>query len=114
MPRIIDVHRRTQISAARESQPDALGPLLAERVLAGNVPVEAVAGLLAVSRPTIYRWLYGETHPRNAEKITRIRRLLRVLEQAHDAAQLPLTGSVAQRVLATAQLVKTYRPPSRL
>jgi hypothetical protein len=113
MGRIITNARREQIRQARIDDPDALGPKLAELALDGNVPIGAVAVLLAVSEPTIYRWMYAESHPRDRDKILKINRLLTVLRKAKRAKELPLEGTVAERTDKVAELVAKYRPAPR-
>lgn len=110
MTRIITADRRQQIADARATDPDAVGPMLGELVVEGNVPVEAVAELLLVSDVTIYRWMYGMVSPRDADKVKKIQRLLTILRKAKRAGELPLGGSVRERVKAVGRLVLTYRP----
>lgn len=111
MGRIITPTRLDDIAAARKADPEALGPILAELIIDGNVPVEAVAGLLVVSEPTIYRWMYGYSKPRDLDKIAKIKKLLTVLRKAKRGKDLPLAGTTKERVKATGQLVVKYRPP---
>lgn len=114
MGRIITQERRDQIARARAAQPDALGPMLAELVLDGNIPIEAVAKMLLVSEPTVYRWMYCESAPRDQAKILMIKRFLTVLRKAKRANELPLSGTTQARVTGTAQLIMKYRPqPTR-
>lgn len=110
MGRIITEDRRAQISAARAADPEAVGPILAELVIEGNIPVDTVAALLAVSEPTIYRWMYGDSHPRDPDKIAKINRLLTVFRKAKRSKDLPLAGTATERAKATVALVKKYRP----
>lgn len=110
MPRIITADRRQQIADARAADPEALGPMLGELIIAENVPVEAVAGLMAVSDVTIYRWMYGQSSPRDADKVQKLKRLLIVLRKAKRARDLPLSGTVKQRIAATGRLIITHRP----
>ena len=110
MGRTISADKINQINAARIADPDALGPMLGELVIRGNVPVEAVASLLAVSEPTIYRWMYSESVPRDADKIVKIKRLLTVLRKATRAKDLPLRGTIKDRIKQTGQLVVDHRP----
>lgn len=112
MTRIINADRRKQIANARATDPEALGPMLGELVVAGNLPVEAVAELLSVSDVTIYRWMYGVVGPRDPGKILKLKRLLTVLRKAQRARELPLGGSVKERCKAVFQLVLTHRPQS--
>lgn len=111
MGRIITPARMDAIKRAREADPEALGPIMAELVIEGNVPVEAVAGLLSVSEPTIYRWMYGDSKPRDLDKIAKIKKLLTVLRKAKRGKDLPMAGSTKERVKITGQLVMKYRPP---
>jgi hypothetical protein len=110
MSRIITADRRQQIADARIADPEALGPMLGELVVEGNVPVEAVAELLSVSDVTIYRWMYGMVSPRDEKKIVKLKRLLTVLRKAKRARDLPLGGSVRERVRAVGRLVIAHRP----
>lgn len=111
MGRILTPARLDDIKAARTADPESLGPIMAELIVDGNVPVEAVAGLLAVSEPTIYRWMYGYSKPRDIDKIAKIKKLLTVLRKAKRGKDLPLAGSTKDRVKSTAYLVTKYRPP---
>lgn len=111
MGRIITDERKLQIAQARAKDPAALGPLLAELVIDGNVPVEAVAELLSVSEPTIYRWMYGHSNPRDADKIVKIKKFLTILRKAKRARDLPLAGTIKARIEATGLLVLKHRPP---
>ena len=111
MGRIITTARLDDIKVAREADPEALGPIMAELVIDGNVPVEAVAGLLSVSEPTIYRWMYGYSKPRDIDKIAKIKKLLTVLRKAKRGHDLPLSGTTKERIRATGHLVAKYRPP---
>lgn len=113
MGRIITAARIEDIQQARQSDPDALGPVLAELIIDGNVPVEAVAGLLVVSEPTVYRWMYGQSKPRDLDKIAKIKRLLTVLRKAKRAKDLPLSGTTKERVKSMGGLVVKHRPLSR-
>lgn len=110
MGRIITTNRMKDIALAREADPEALGPIMAELIIEGNVPVEAVAQLLSVSEPTIYRWMYGYSKPRDLDKIAKIKKLLTVLRKAKRAKDLPLAGTTRDRVKATELLVITHRP----
>lgn len=110
MGRIITPSRLESIKAAREADPEALGPTLAELVIDGNVPIEAVASLLNVSEPTIYRWMYSSSKPRDLDKIAKIKRLLTVLRKAKRAKDLPLSGTIKERIKQTGQLVVKHRP----
>lgn len=110
MSRTINAERRKQIANARATDPEALGPMLGEMVIAGNLPVEAVAALLGVSDVTVYRWMYGIVSPRDTVRTTKLRRLLVVLRKAQRANDLPLRGSMAERVKAVSRLVIAHRP----
>lgn len=113
MGRIITNERRAQIAAAREADPKALGPALAEIVLDGNVPVEGISSALNVSEPTIYRWMYGHSSPRDADKIVKIQRLLTVLRKAKRGKDLPLEGNTKERINTLCQLIVKYKPAAK-
>jgi len=110
MTRIITAARRQQIADARLADPDALGPILGELVIEGNVPVGAVAQLMGVSAVTVYRWMYGTVVPREPSRLNKLERLLTVLRKAKRAHTLPLGGSVPDRIQAVAALVIAHRP----
>lgn len=110
MGRTITPQRLEEINAARAADPEALGPTLAMLIVEGNIPVEAVAGMLSVSEPTIYRWMYGQSKPRDIDKIAKIKRLLTVFRKAKRAKDLPLAGTMKERVKATAMLVVKHKP----
>ena len=90
MGRTISADKVLGIMQARKDTPDALGPMLGELMLPNGVPVEAVAEILAVSEPTIYRWLYGQSAPVDRDKIAKIKRLLTILRKAKRAKDLPI------------------------
>jgi hypothetical protein len=110
MSRIITADRRKQIADARLADPDGLGPLLGELIIEGNVPIEAVAGLMSVSDVTIYRWMYGTSRPRDLDKIQKLKRFVTVLRKAKRARDLPLSGTVKERIKATGAMVMAHRP----
>lgn len=114
MSRIITVERRRQIANARAVDPDALGPILGELVVEGNVPVELVAALMDVTNVTVYRWMYGVVQPRNPTTLQRLRRLVTVLRKAKRANDLPLAGDALQRTAQMRNLLVAHRPPPRL
>jgi hypothetical protein len=108
MGRVITEDRREQIANARAANPKALGPALAELIMEGNIPVEGVAILLAVSEPTIYRWMYGDAEPRDADKRLKIQRMLTVLRKAKRAKDTPLSGNTKDRVDTLIELAKKH------
>lgn len=110
MTRIITPARRKQIAEARRAHPDSPGPILGELVIEGNVPVEAVAQLMAVSTVTVYRWMYGATVPIDRDKLLKLQRLLTILRKAKRARDLPLDGTVPERIAAMGELVVRHRP----
>lgn len=110
MGRVIAEHKVQTIRNARAVDRDALGPMLGEFVLDGNVPVEAIAGMVKVSGTTVYRWMYGESVPGQVYEPF-IKKLLTVLRKAKRAKQLPLEGTTSARIKATAALVIEHRPP---
>lgn len=113
MGRIITNERLEQIAKAREADPKAIGPALAEIIMDGNVPVEGVATALNVSEPTVYRWMYGQSTPRDADKIIKIQRLLTVLRKAKRGKDLPLEGTTKERVAAMYDLIVKYKPVAK-
>ena len=113
MGRIITTSRMDDINQAHEADPEALGPIMAKLIIDGNVPVEAVAKLLAVSEPTIYRWMYGYSKPRDPDKILKIKKMMTILRKAGRAKDLPLAGSTKERIKATIALVAKHRPAPR-
>lgn len=110
MGRSLSVERRDQIKSAHKKAAMALGPALGVIVLRGNIPIPAVAELLAVSQPTVYRWMYGQTKPQDKDKIDKIGRLLTVLRKAERSKEMPLYGTVAMRTEKLAALIKKHRP----
>lgn len=110
MGRIIAEHKVDAIRKARLADKDALGPMLGELVVDGNVPIDPVAEMLHVSGTTVYRWMYGESQPGQVY-IPFIKRMCTILRKAKRARQLPLEGSMAERIKATVALVLEHRPP---
>lgn len=113
MSRIMTVERRKQIANARAVDPNALGPILGELVIEGNVPIEIVANLLEVAKVTVYRWMYGVVSPRNPTTQQRMRRLITVLRKAKRANDLPLDGDLKARCTQMQNLIVAHRPPPR-
>jgi hypothetical protein len=113
MGRIINAEKVAQIKAARLSNPELLGPALGELVIESNVPVVAVAELLHVAEPTIYRWMYGESEPRDADKVLKLKRLLALLRKARKGKEFPLLGTTEARVELVVQLIEKYKPAPR-
>lgn len=109
MGRVIAEHKVQAIRNARAADKDALGPMLGEFVLDGNVPVEAIAELVKVSGTTVYRWMYGESLPGQVYE-PYIKKLLTILRKAKRAKQLPLEGTTEARVKAVGALIKEHRP----
>lgn len=113
MGRIITETRKNEIAAARAADPEALGPMMGELMVEGNIPVGAVAVLLKVSEPTVYRWMYGHSTPRDTEtqSVTRnIKRLNTILRKAKRARQLPLVGTISVRTAGIAYLIEQHKP----
>lgn len=113
MGRIISQDKIDSIQQRRVDEPDALGPMLGELVIQGNVPIAAVATLLNVSEPTVYRWMYGQAAPTDKDKIVKIKRLLTVLRKAKRARDLPMHGTIKDRITAMRGLVLTHKPVLR-
>ncbi len=112
MGRTISTDKKEQIANARITDPEAIGPILGEFIISDNIPVEAIASLLSVSEPTVYRWAYGFSSPRDPDKIAKIQRLLTVFRKAKRAKELPMFGPIKTRIAVTADLVGKYRPVS--
>lgn len=112
MGRIITAERMEQIAIARAAKPDALGPILADLIIGGNVPIDVVAMLLSVSEPTIYRWMYGHSEPRDADKIQKIKKLMTIMRKAKRAKDLPLAGNTRERIDLFLKVVETHRNPA--
>lgn len=113
MGRMISQEKKMGIAQARLNTPDAIGPMLGELVLGGNVPIEAVAAVLRVSEPTIYRWMYGQATPVDPDKILKIKRLLTILRKAKRAKDLPMVGTTKERVKAFGGLITAHKPIAR-
>lgn len=112
MGRVITDTKIDAMYAARAADPDALGPALGELVTRGHVPVAAVAGVLNVSEPTVYRWMLGLASPRDKDKIIKIKKLLVILRKAKRAKELPMAGAMSERIARFTTIVKTYRLPA--
>lgn len=112
MGRIITLERKAQIARARDEKPEALGPVLAELIIDGNVPVEPVAALLCVSEPTVYRWMYGASEPRDLDKIQKVKKLLTIMRKAKRSKDLPLAGNTRERTIQFLKVVETHRRPA--
>lgn len=110
MGRIITNERKEQIKKACVEHPDALGPKLGQLIIDGNVPVDSVAAVLSVSEPTIYRWMYMFSTPRDPDKIIKVERLLTVLRKAKRAKDLPLEGSPKERFDGLLTLIRKHKP----
>jgi hypothetical protein len=111
MGRVITPARRAEITAARLADPEAIGPILGELVIEGNIPVEGVAQLLQVSEPTVYRWMYGHAAPRDALITARLKKFLTILRKSKRAKDTPLTGNMASRMTDLASLIIKHKPP---
>lgn len=112
MGRTITPERKDQIAAARLREPEALGPVLGELVLESNAPVGAIALILQVSEPTVYRWMYGDSEPRDKDKIVKIKKLQTILRKARRAKDTPLAGNVTERTAHMMELVVKHRTPA--
>lgn len=110
MPRPLTAERVDQIRTAHDADPEAIGPLLGVMIMEGNLPVDTIAKMLVVSEPTVYRWMYGETIPRDPDKIRRLNRLVTLLLRVREADELYVAkGSSAERTQAFVQLITRYR-----
>lgn len=108
MGRIITQEKMDAMHAAIAADKTALGPTLGVMLIKGNVPVEAAATLLAVSEPTIYRWMYGESTPRDPDKVVKLKNFLMLLRRMRRDRDLPLEGTASARVQAFTKLVKKH------
>lgn len=113
MGRVISQDKLTAITAAHRAHPKEIGPALGHLVLNNGIPVYIIADVLAVSNPTIYRWMYGETKPLDRDKVKKIEVLLATLRLAKRVKVLPLYGSARERRNATLQLLEDYKPVSQ-
>lgn len=114
MGRVISQEKLLGIAQARVDTPEALGPMLGEFVVDQGVPAEALATMLNVSNPTIYRWIFGHSAPRDKDKIAKIKKLLTVLRKARRARDLPLTGDRKERQVALRLIVEKHKPVARV
>lgn len=108
MGRIITSEKIDAMRAAIEADPSALGPTLGVLLIKGNVPIEGAAKLLSVSEQTIYRWMYGQSAPRDTDKIVKIKNFTKLLRKMQRDKHLPLEGTVPARVKDLVALVKEY------
>lgn len=108
MGRIITQDKMDAMHAAVAADKNALGPTLGVMLIKGNVPVEAAAAMLAVSEPTVYRWMYGESTPRDPDKIVKLKNFLVLIRRMKKEKELPLEGTTTARVKAFANLVKKH------
>lgn len=112
MGRVITYTKLGAMYAACAADPEALGPALGSLITWGNIPVAAVADVLNVSEPTIYRWMFGYAKPRDKDKIIKIKKFLGILRKAKQSMDLPMYGTMAERIAQVATMVKTYRQPA--
>lgn len=114
MGRTISQEKILGIAEARARDPDALGPVLGDFVINGNVPVEALAKILNVSEPTVYRWIFSQAAPKDRDKIIKVRKLITILRKAKRARDLPLSGSLKARLAAMPTLLELHKPQARI
>jgi len=113
MGRVISPDKLEAITAAHRAHPKEIGPALGYLILNNGIPVDIIADVLAVSRPTIYRWMHGHTKPLDRDKVKKIEVVLATLRLAKRSKALPLYGSVRERNAATLQLLGDYKPVSQ-
>jgi transcriptional regulator with XRE-family HTH domain len=77
--------------------PQAVGPRLGQISVTQNIPAKALADMLRISEPTVYRWFYGESEPRSVY-IPNIKKVLRLLRVARTSGDLPLHGTYDERI----------------
>ena len=113
MGRTISQEKILGIAEARARDPEAIGPILGEFVVNGNVPVEAMAKILNVSEPTVYRWIFSQASPKDRDKIAKIRKLITILRKAKRARDLPLMGTLKARMAQLPHILEIHRPLTR-
>lgn len=91
--------------AAHDADPGALGPWLGVLVYRCNVPAAAVATLLRISLPTLYRWIYGANDVADPFR-KRVTRFCLILQDALAAEVLPAHGGLQERVQILADVVR--------
>ena len=90
---------------AHETAPDSLGPRLGMLVYRSHLPASAIAVVLQVSLPTLYRWFYGVNDVDNKFQ-RRVLRLSGFLQEALGDGRLPAQGILEQRVQVLVALVR--------
>lgn len=110
MGRIITDKKIAEIHELLKANPESIGLILGSLIVDNNVPIKGVASLLAVSEPTIYRWMYGDCEPRDEDKIRKIKQVITTLRKARRANDLPLMGPMEVRITSLVEIVKTHRP----
>ena len=110
MGRIITQEKIDMMEQARSADPQAVGPALGYMLIKGNVPIEAAASALSVSEPTIYRWMYGQSAPRDGDKIDKVKRFMTTLRKAKRERDLPLTGTVTARLKEMEKILIKHKP----
>lgn len=75
-------------------------------VYRSRIPASAVATLLRVSLPTVYRWFYGINDVAD-EFRARVSRLVAMLEDAFEKKELPAIGTMEERVAILVRIVRS-------
>lgn len=109
MPKKISPEKIKKVRDSYGENPDSLGQSLGLMLLDNNIPIEAAAIILAVTKPTIYRWMYGEASPRDADKIKKIKLFMTILRRAGRDKNFPLVGNVKTRMKLAIEMVQKYR-----
>lgn len=108
MARGITAEQKHKVAELRRDNPDYMGPALGDIVYRNNIPPSAIAAMLDVAAPTLYRWFYMETDPRGVYH-KQIRRLLALLRKAERGRDLPLRGTYQKRVKALGEIITKYK-----
>ena len=109
MPRRMSFGSRDRIAALVQENPKAVGPKLGHVALKYNIPARAMADMVRVSEPTMYRWFYGEAEPR-AIYLPKIRRMMQLFRLASETGDIPLEGTYGQRMLAIRDVIIKHKP----
>ena len=110
MARGITAEQKRKIADLHKANPDEMGPTLGDLVYKNNIPPSAIAAVLEVTEPTIYRWFYLTAHPQPVYH-KEIRNLIAILRKAEKARELPLDGTFDKRVSLLGAVIRKYRTP---
>jgi len=105
----MSLNSRDLILSHLKANPKAVGPKLGFVAMKYNIPARALAELLKVSEPTVYRWFYNGADPRQIY-MTNIRRLMQVFKAAAIAGDIPLKGTYQDRMGAVRTVILKHKP----